>query len=994
MDLLLSDDLKRKLGNDNDVDSYGQQGIDVVLPSKSKKSKQKKEKKVSKSKQKKDLLKRKKSTERMKSKAEIQHGRNVLLQKISSYQLPESTSLLSSKTLMRKQPKVRLPWDISGNEEEGEEEWEEEEEEEVVIVRRRVEPFPFNEFKELKQREIEVPKELEVGKEDDAAVVWKRADPERKARVLESRPQEFIESRKELPASQWEGQIMDVLSDNDIVIVCGPTGSGKTTQIPQWVYEHGYRDLGLICVTQPRKVAARMVSERVASEMGVVHGKDVGYHVRHECVVEDYEKCDIVFMTDGLLLSFTLEDVLLSRYSVIIIDEAHERTLGTDVLLGMLSRVVPLRRRRWLEGGDTPPLKVIIMSATLSIEQLTTGLFKSIPPVVSIEGRQFPVETHWLRVTPSDLINALEEAVKHVSLIHRTLPQGTVLVFVPGKREIFFVIRKLEALFAEKEKGLHLIPLHSGLDLRAQRLAFQSPPAGKRMVVVSTNVAECSLTLPNVRYVVDTGFSRERVWTSDGDGVFATKRISQASASQRTGRAGRTMGGHCYRLYSQPFFHHHMDEHELPQSLKLPCEQLVLTLVTIGISYPARFPLPSPPSANSLTEAQLRLAQLGLLRSEMPPLKQTVLGFSASALPVEPACARALLGLGNDWGCFEALAMATWAHGHSLWVADREGTWTVTWKEVVSICDIMLACNAFYEMCKHPENAQAIRAALGMPSTAVQAVFSLADQLMHRSDKSGHVSSLLAAAKPPDLNLLLTLRQALLGGVPQFVMRKEGNHYVRLLDNSKCYLHPVNCSKEFKAANHPWIACLELQSPNESSKRYAVYPFAINPAWLHDVVQEGPELHAPKLVDFSRLDLSSVKYDAENDMLTVECSPRYGPLIASLPNVTLSPHKDPKSFAILLLEGSVYESLAVLEKSLLVPARTSFASDSLLTPAQLEFLKVLGNSSSKSELEQNIQSWEHLARAAVPLYVPAARKVAFGAWKNVHHHAQQSKPKK
>ena len=228
--------------------------------------------------------------------------------------------------------------------------------------------------------------------------------------------------------------------------------------------------------------------------------------------MRDFDACDILFATDGLLLSVLTEDVLAERYGAIVIDEAHERTLGTDVLLGLLSRVVPLRRARYESGqSPVPPLKLVIMSATLALEPLQ-ALFAALrppPPVVCIEGRQFPVETHWLRVTPEDLRAALDLAVKTVATIHHSLPRGTVLVFVPGKREIAFVAQQLRDLFGEE--AMRLVSLHSGMDPAQQRLAFEPPPEGARLVVVATNIAECSLTLPNVRYVIDPGYAREQV---------------------------------------------------------------------------------------------------------------------------------------------------------------------------------------------------------------------------------------------------------------------------------------------------------------------------------------------------------------------------------------------------------------------------------------------------------------------------------------------------
>ncbi len=215
----------------------------------------------------------------------------------------------------------------------------------------------------------------------------------------------------------------------------------------------------------------------------MTYGLEVAYKVRQENNVRDASKCDVLFVTDGLLLAVLSEDVLAEQYGAIVVDEAHERTLGTDVLLGMLSRVLPLRRTRYETGqSEVPPLKLIIMSATLALDQvfppsieqrkfilkhtkkkkklLGPHLFSPVPPVVSIDGRQFPVETHWLRVTPDDMAETLDQAVRTVSTIHNTLPRGTILVFLPGKREIVAMTRELVQKFGDKE--MVIVPLHSG----------------------------------------------------------------------------------------------------------------------------------------------------------------------------------------------------------------------------------------------------------------------------------------------------------------------------------------------------------------------------------------------------------------------------------------------------------------------------------------------------------------------------------------------------
>ncbi len=617
--------------------------------------------------------------------------------------------------------------------------------------------------------------------------------------------------------------------------------------------------------------------------------------------MRDFDSCNVLFATDGLLLSVLTEDVLAERYSVIVIDEAHERTLGTDVLLGMLSRIVPLRRSRYESGAsEVPPLKLVIMSATLALEPLL-GLFAVKPPVVSIEGRQFPVETHWMRVTPEDLESALEAAVKTVATIQQTLPRGTVLVFVPGKREISFVSQKLRELFSEEV--MLLVSLHSGMDPTQQRLAFEPPPEGVRMVIVATNIAECSLTLPNVRYVVDPGYAREQVWGDDGGGgVFATRRISQASAMQRAGRAGRTVGGHVYRLYSQPLFHHHMEQHDVPQSLRLPIDSLIVTLVGMGITAPDKFPLPSPPPRSALDEAQLRLTRLGLLRCEKAPLRLTVLGAKAAELPVDPPAARMLLALGDEASpqqCRLAAAVcAVWSVGHTMWAAETEAKEKNAfvapgpWKKALAAADILFpVCLIQMMRFGGPSAAAALRRQMGIPATAVDAFFGLATQALNRWRGKGATGG--GELEPPSGSELVQLQQALLGALAHNVCRREQGYYVRLMDGATVHLHARQSSTAFREARHAWISCVELQSPNETAKRFAVYPFAINPAWLFHVAVASSEMKAAPLVDYSRIAQETARYDAAADCVMCEASPRFGPLVQALPSLVI-PLRDSK----------------------------------------------------------------------------------------------------
>ncbi|CAK8691730.1 unnamed protein product [Clavelina lepadiformis] len=523
------------------------------------------------------------------------------------------------------------------------------------------------------------------------------------------RTPEIQESRLLLPILAEEQEIMEAVKEHLIIIVCGQTGSGKTTQVPQFLFEAGFAKDGIIGITEPRRVAAVSMSKRVATEMNL-STNIVSYQIRYENNVTS--ETSIKFMTDGVLTRELKEDFLLSKYSVIILDEAHERTSNTDVLIGLLSRIVPLRKKK----GN--PLKLIIMSATLRIEDFTKNerLFKTSPPVVKIDVRQFPVTVHFNKKTPisDDDITCpyLDEAYRKICKIHRTLPSGGILVFVTGRQEVHALMRKLNSKFPKKnnearnqeksklqvlnldnyeakprddleeddrtrrldlsedEDGssgdelmmeddaltsemdssipLHVLPLYSLLSSEKQRQVFAPVPEGTRLCVVATNVAETSLTIPGIKYVVDTGKVKRKLYDKiTGVSSFRVTWVSKASANQRAGRAGRTEPGHAYRLYSSAVFQD-FDEFDKPEIETKPVAGLVLQMKSMKIDRVINFPFPTPPPHEALESAEKLLISLGAIRvllnrGTLKEMKQaqfsgtiTDLGHRISAFPVHP----------------------------------------------------------------------------------------------------------------------------------------------------------------------------------------------------------------------------------------------------------------------------------------------------------------------------------------------------------------------
>ncbi|KAK3111277.1 putative ATP-dependent RNA helicase DHR1 [Teratosphaeriaceae sp. CCFEE 6253] len=557
------------------------------------------------------------------------------------------------------------------------------------------------------------------------------------AAITIPRTDEIQAARLELPVVQEEQRIMEAIHGNPITIVCGATGSGKTTQVPQMMLESGcgshigargglgassgtagLESRGMIGVTQPRRIAATSVAERVRTEVGAMYRDRIGSQVRYDKNVGP--RTAIKFMTDGILLREIDADFLLSKYSAIILDEAHERSVNTDILIGMLSRVVPLRASlAQKEPGKYYPLKLVIMSATLRTSDLLSNprLFRDgvVPPVVEAEGRQYPVTNHFSRRTQRDYA---EEMVEKVARGHRKLPAGGMLVFLTSQEEIRAVARRLgERLgggsgggvddyedrrgkkrrddeFVEGEEGdegsedeveitgldpdaddddefrvaedddtpshpssehhrerggalkPHILPLYAALRAEDQLRVFEPPPAGSRLIVLATNVAETSLTIPAIRYVFDCGRAKEKRYDiATGVQTFEVDWISQASASQRMGRAGRTGPGHCYRLYSSAVFERYFAEHSVPEILRTPLEGTVLQLKAMEIEDVGTFPFPTPPGAEQLEQAERLLRNLGAIGEGKVGKggEITETGRQTMGIPVNPRFAKMIL---------------------------------------------------------------------------------------------------------------------------------------------------------------------------------------------------------------------------------------------------------------------------------------------------------------------------------------------------------------
>jgi ATP-dependent helicase HrpA len=438
----------------------------------------------------------------------------------------------------------------------------------------------------------------------------------------------------ELPVSQRKDDIARSIRDNQVVIVAGETGSGKTTQIPKICLELGRGVNGQIGHTQPRRLAARTVAERIAEELGSPLGEAVGYHVRFTDVSADDTL--IKLMTDGILLTELARDRQLRRYDTLIIDEAHERSLNIDFILGYLRQLLPAR----------PDLKVIITSATIDPERFAAAFGGA--PVIEVSGRTYPVEVRYRPADPDgDQGQAISDALDELS----AEGPGDVLVFLSGEREI----RDTADLLGGRER-LEVLPLYSRLSAAEQHQVFQrSSSSYTRRVVLATNVAETSLTVPGIHYVIDPGTARiSRYSHRTKVQRLPIEPISQASADQRKGRCGRTADGICIRLYSEEDFASRPEFTE-PEILRTNLASVILQMAAIGLGDVPKFPFIDPPDARNIADGLTLLAELNAFKDG----RITGLGRKLARLPVDPRIGRMILEADKNGCVREVLIIAS-----------------------------------------------------------------------------------------------------------------------------------------------------------------------------------------------------------------------------------------------------------------------------------------------------------------------------------------------
>ncbi|KAM3140264.1 hypothetical protein pb186bvf_007620 [Paramecium bursaria] len=507
--------------------------------------------------------------------------------------------------------------------------------------------------------------------------------------------------RQQLPILKQENEIIDTIRGNLITLISGETGCGKSTQIPQFLYEAGFTDHGALAITQPRRLAAISLAQRVSEETGFQLGEEICYQVKHQST-KITDKMQMKFMTDGILLNELQSSALLPQYSVILIDEAHERKVNIDILIGVLSRIVIIRSRM-----NMKPLRLVIMSATLRLDDFLENkrVFPRQLNVINIQSRQYPVKVYYEKQTKENYIDTVvEKCVK----IHQKLPPGDILIFLTGQAEIKQCCSQIENKLnqlrysneenqeispqesmeeeveyqdEEKQKDQDLFdknqyqelknmvgnkststvfqyknqlkdfiiyPLYSKLDMSQQQQIFKNDPTQTRMIVVSTNVAETSITIPTIRYVIDSGKQKRKIVdNSIGLESQVISWISQASANQRSGRAGRTGLGYCYRLYSTAVYSNIFRKFDEPEITEIPLESIILQLKSIGIQDIYKFPFLTQPDNSNIQNGLVHLLKLkaleGSQQSKIDQTKITELGKVLATIPIAPKYGKLLL---------------------------------------------------------------------------------------------------------------------------------------------------------------------------------------------------------------------------------------------------------------------------------------------------------------------------------------------------------------
>ncbi|MBF0589127.1 MAG: ATP-dependent RNA helicase HrpA [Magnetococcales bacterium] len=616
-----------------------------------------------------------------------------------------------------------------------------------------------------------------------------------------------------LPVVQRLDDIRQCIQENSIVVLCGETGSGKTTQLPKILLDLGYGSAGMIGMTQPRRLAARSVAAFIAKDLGSNIGDAVGYKTRFQDRTGHDTRIKV--MTDGILLAEIPSDRLLSSYDALIIDEAHERGVNIDFLLGFIKRIHTKR----------PDLKVVISSATLDIEKFSIHFDNA--PILEVSGRTYPVELRYRPLdtgSSDDEGDALQEAIYRASReLRREDPVGDILVFLPGEREIRETQEYLEKRLPPSSE---VLPLFARLSNAEQNRIFQ--PSTKQRLILSTNVAETSLTVPGIRFVIDSGLARISHYSAKAQVQrLPIEPVAQSSADQRKGRCGRLSDGICIRLYSEESFDKR-PQFTAPELLRTSLSQVILRMAHLNLGHLEHFPLVDSPSPKAIQAGKRLLQELGAIRESG---NLTPLGKKLARLPVDPRLGRMIMA-GAERQCLGEILIITTAlsvqdprdrplekrhaadQAHQRFVDKRSDFLTLLqlWKHIQSLKRTATSKSNFQRRLKK-EHLSPIRVREWLDT--------------HRQLTEQCLEMKMIISKKP--SRYQEIHKALLAGLLGNLGFKEDRSKYNGPQQSHFYIFPG--SGLFKKSP-TWVMAAELV---ETSRRYARICAAVEPEWIEDV---------------------------------------------------------------------------------------------------------------------------------------------------------------
>ncbi|KAI5305281.1 hypothetical protein KEM56_004818 [Ascosphaera pollenicola] len=637
--------------------------------------------------------------------------------------------------------------------------------------------------------------------------------------AAEAKAATIEETRKSLPIYQFKDDLIQAMADHQILIIVGETGSGKTTQIPQYLHEAGYTKGGMkVGCTQPRRVAAMSVAARVAEEMGVKLGNEVGYAIRFEDQTSD--KTVLKYMTDGMLLRELLTEPDLAGYSALMIDEAHERTVATDIACGLLKDIAKAR----------PDIKLLISSATMDAQKFQKYFDDA--PIFNIPGRRYPVDVFY---TSQPEANYLAAAITTVFQIHTTQGPGDILVFLTGQEEIEAAEQNLQETARKLGKRIPemiICPIYANLPSELQAKIFEPTPPGARKVVLATNIAETSLTIDGIVFVIDPGFVKENVFNPrSGMESLIVSPCSRASAGQRAGRAGRVGPGKCFRMYTKWAYFNELEESTTPEIQRTNLSSVVLTLKSLGIDNLLEFDFMDPPPAETIIRALENLYALGALNDHG---ELTKLGRQMAEFPTDPMLAKSIIAA-DKYGCVEEILsiIAMLGEASSLFYRPKDKKVQAdSARERFTIKDggdHLTLLNIWNQWVDSDFSYVWARENF-LQQRSLTRARDVRDQLARLCDRVEVTINTCGA------NNIVPIQKAITSGFfPNAArLQRGGDSYRTVKNNQTIYLHPSSTLFE---VNPKWVIYYELVL---TSKEYMRSNMPLQPLWLNEV---APHYH-------------------------------------------------------------------------------------------------------------------------------------------------------